>query len=125
MYPVVASSLEKKYPSHVQNLHMGYEADTRVDGTRDITFTYRLKTGMASESFGIECGRLAGLDRSILSIATERSSQMRQEVEGRIRKNKAQKSARLISHALTGTSLETVAIMEELRTLSESISSPS
>lgn len=124
-YPVVASSLEKKYPSHVQNLHMGYEADTRVDGTRDITFTYRLKTGMASESFGIECGRLAGLDRSILSIATERSSQMRQEVEGRIRKNKAQKSARLISHALTGTSLETVAIMEELRTLSESISSPS
>lgn len=47
-YPLVASHLEQRYPSDVENLHMGYEEDTRIDGTREITFLYRLAPGMAS-----------------------------------------------------------------------------
>lgn len=163
-YPIVASSLEKKYPSQVQNLHMGYEADTRVDGTRDITFTYRLKTGMASGKCWIcfqwsqrqipfrnrivwhrvwSSGRLGSFDslnsdRAFIPDATRSGrTDSEKQVSGTLLlksssttltdlcMSRTQKSARLISHALTGTSLETVAIMEELGTLSESISSPS
>lgn len=47
-YPLVASSLASQHPADVQNLHMGYEADSRIDGTREITFLYRLSLGMAS-----------------------------------------------------------------------------
>jgi DNA mismatch repair protein MSH3 len=47
-YPLVASNLEKKFPLEVQNLHMGYEEDTRLNGRRDITFLYRLTPGIAS-----------------------------------------------------------------------------
>lgn len=47
-YPLVASNLEKKFPQDVENLHMGYEAESRIDGTREVTFLYRLTSGMAS-----------------------------------------------------------------------------
>ena len=47
-YPLVASNLESQYPMEVQNLHMGYEEDSRIDGTREITFLYRLLPGMAT-----------------------------------------------------------------------------
>lgn len=47
-YPLVATNLEKKFPLEVQNLHMGYEEETHMDGTREITFLYRLTLGIAS-----------------------------------------------------------------------------
>lgn len=40
------------------------------------------------ESFGIECGRLAGLPEKLLQVAGERSDQMRQEVTARVKRNK-------------------------------------
>ncbi|KAF8162946.1 muts domain V-domain-containing protein [Crassisporium funariophilum] len=87
-YPLVASKLQKRFPDDVQNLHMGYDADFRIDGSRSITFLYQLTTGMASESFGIECGRLAKIPETILLLASERSAQMQEEVQERVRKNK-------------------------------------
>lgn len=86
-YPLVATDLEKKYPRALQNLHMGYTEDIRIDGTRDITFLYRLTRGMAKESFGVECARLAGVPEEILSVATERSRSMRTIVEQRSKQN--------------------------------------
>lgn len=47
-YPLVASDLERKFPNDVQNLHMGYEEVSRIDGTREIVFLYRLTSGIAS-----------------------------------------------------------------------------
>lgn len=47
-YPLVASGLEKRFPLDVQNLHMGYQAESRIDGSRNITFLYRLTPGIAS-----------------------------------------------------------------------------
>lgn len=47
-YPLVAAEIEKCYPYDIQNLYMGYTAEGRVDGTRDITFLYRLTKGIAS-----------------------------------------------------------------------------
>ena len=107
-YPLVASKLENRFPLDVQNLHMNYEEESRIDGTREIVFLYHLTSGIASgdcgicfssrhqptnspfhvESFGIECGRLAGLPESILAVASKRSSDMQQEVEKRTRRNR-------------------------------------
>lgn len=47
-YPMIAVSLEKAHPSQVENLHMGYEAHKRIDGSDDVTFLYRLTAGLAS-----------------------------------------------------------------------------
>lgn len=100
-YPLVATSLERRFPLQVENLHMSYASDTRIDGTRELTFLYRLVRGIAtgeritlqpklrrliavlSESFGIECGRLAGLPEPLLSVALEKAGKMQEEVKQR------------------------------------------
>jgi len=66
---------------------MSYQTQARPDGTKDITFLYTLTPGIATESFGITCGRLAGLPDSILGIAHSRGQEMQQKTEIRIRKN--------------------------------------
>ncbi|KAG7452688.1 uncharacterized protein BT62DRAFT_958683 [Guyanagaster necrorhizus] len=87
-YPSIALGLKKKFPKAIHNLHMGYEAETSIAGFRDITFLYRLTSGIASESFGVECGALAGLPESILSVAAEQSSRMKDQIIARTRRNK-------------------------------------
>jgi DNA mismatch repair protein MSH3 len=47
-YPLIATALESRFPLDIQNLHMGYEEVSRVDGTREIIFLYRLIPGIAS-----------------------------------------------------------------------------
>lgn len=46
-YPMVATDLEKAYPKDVQNLHMRYHTETRIDGRRTIAFLYQLTRGLA------------------------------------------------------------------------------
>ncbi|KAF8959081.1 DNA mismatch repair protein MSH3 [Flammula alnicola] len=87
-YPLLATRLQSKFPKDVQNLHMGYEAESRINGTRSITFLYHLISGLATESFGIECGRLAKLPEEVLSVAAERSMHMQEEVRQRARRNR-------------------------------------
>jgi len=84
-YPLVAIDMERRFPNDVQNLHMGYMMDTRIDGRRDVTFLYRLTDGFAKESFGVECARLAGISEDILAVATDRSEYCRLSVESRSR----------------------------------------
>jgi DNA mismatch repair protein MSH3 len=43
---------------------------------------------ITAESFGIECGRLAGLPESILAVAAKRSSALQQDVQQRTRLKK-------------------------------------
>ena len=87
-YPLVATELERHFPKDVQNLHMGFTEDTLVNNTRQISFLYRLTEGLATESFGIECGRLAKLPEKVLEKATIQAANMRQQVEERDRQNK-------------------------------------
>ena len=104
-YPLVAASLEHRFPKDVENLHMDFESRSRIDGTREVTFLYRLVRGLVTgnlvsfcsknstrstlaESFGIECGRLAGLPESILSVAANRAAIMKVEVQQRIKRNR-------------------------------------
>ncbi|KAJ3779412.1 DNA mismatch repair protein MSH3 [Lentinula raphanica] len=96
-YPLVANEIEKQYPDKVQNLHMGYIAESRVDGTREITFLYHLTKGVATDSFGVECGRLAGMPEDILRAASEKSSMMQEIVQGRIARNRVRNTVKLIS----------------------------
>jgi len=121
-YPLVATDLEKRFPADLQNLHMGYTDDLRIDGTRDITFLYRLTRGVANESFGVECARLAGLPEQILSIATERSRAMRSIIEQCSKRNKARKCAQLLGKSLTVS--DSVGIernLDELQTMIDSV----
>ncbi|KAF5365702.1 hypothetical protein D9758_003271 [Tetrapyrgos nigripes] len=101
-YPSVAQAIEKRFPAQVQNVHMGYVTDTRINGTREITFLYRLTPGIATESFGIECGRLAGLPEDLLSVASRKALQMQEGVGKRIARNSAHKSMKLFGQLLGG-----------------------
>ena len=47
-YPLVATKLCRKFPSHVQNLHMSYDAEEGIDGIRRLTFLYKLVPGLAT-----------------------------------------------------------------------------
>jgi DNA mismatch repair protein MSH3 len=87
-YPLVATALETKYPAELQNLHMGFQEETRIDGTREITFLYRLTPGLATESYGVECARLARLSEDILQVATNRSQSFQLTVQERVKQNK-------------------------------------
>ncbi|KAJ7273569.1 muts domain V-domain-containing protein [Mycena haematopus] len=105
-YPLVAAELEEKYPS-AENLHVGYSTETRaIDGRRDVTFLYRLTSGIAPESFGVECARLAGLPESILSNATEKSSKMESAVAARAKRNTSLKALQLLKNLLQKPSSE-------------------
>lgn len=46
-YPMVAVDLQKKHPSEIKNEHMAYHSVDRLDGTRDITFLYKLTPRIA------------------------------------------------------------------------------
>lgn len=87
-YPQVATDLERRFPDDVQNLHMGFMEDTRIDGTREVAFLYKLTGGIAEESFGIECARLAGVPGAVLQVAINRSEKLRDMIEKRIKMNK-------------------------------------
>ena len=50
-YPLLATRLEKKFLNNVENLHMGYDSETCIDGTRNITFLYKLIMGLATGVF--------------------------------------------------------------------------
>jgi len=114
-YPLVASKLQTRFPDDVENLHMGYYADSQIDSTRSIAFLYRLTDGMATESFGIECGRLAKIPESILNVASERSSRLQEEVQERVRRNKLRRAAHLIQQCLDKSRIVDQGGLEDLQ----------
>ena len=87
-YPQVAVDLERLFPADVANMHMGFTEDTRIDGTREVTFLYRLEPGLVMESFGVECARLAGLPESVLQLASDKAESMRRVIEKRLLRTK-------------------------------------
>ncbi len=87
-YPQVAVDLERLFPADVGNMHMGFTEETRIDGTREVTFLYQLEPGLVTESFGIECARLARLPESILQVAAGKAVHLRQMIEERVKRTK-------------------------------------
>jgi len=113
-YPLLASKLQTRFPDDVENLHMGYHADSHIDSTRSITFLYRLTDGMATESFGIECGRLAKIPETILHVASERSSRLQEEVQERVRRNKLRRAVHLIQQCVNNSGIVQQGFLEDL-----------
>ncbi len=87
-YPQVATDIQRRFPEDIENLHMGFAEDTRIDGTREVTFLYKLSSGITVESFGVECARLAGVPEKILRVASRQAQEMKELVEGRVKRNK-------------------------------------
>ncbi|EJU05481.1 hypothetical protein DACRYDRAFT_74703 [Dacryopinax primogenitus] len=82
-YPLLASELEKQFPTQIANNHMDFIEEDKLDGTVEINFLYKLTEGSARGSYGIECARLAGIPEAVLQSATIRSGEMRKVVEQR------------------------------------------
>jgi len=114
-YPLVAASLEHRFPRDVENLHMEFDTRSRIDGTREVTFLYRLVGGLVAESFGIECGRLAGLPESILSVAANRAASIKVQVQQRIKQNRMRKMALLLKQVLSDDLASSTSAMMELK----------
>ncbi|GJE98116.1 MutS family DNA mismatch repair protein [Phanerochaete sordida] len=118
-YPTVALELERRYPKEVQNMHMAYAEDTRLDGTREVTFLYKLSDGITQSSFGVECARLAGLDEPILRCAALKRDQMEKEVREKGRRNAARKALQLVDLALSETALPGESVLNRLKEMAE------
>jgi DNA mismatch repair protein MSH3 len=87
-YPLVGADLARQFPADVQNLHMGFTEDTRINGMREVTFLYRLTKGLATESFGIECARLAGIAEDVLDTATQQADRIRNMIEEKTKRRR-------------------------------------
>lgn len=100
-YPEIALELERSFPSAVENVHMGYMEEQRIDGTRTVTFLYKLTPGITTNSFGVECARLAGVPEEVLLKATSQADRMRAMIEQRSRRNKCVVAAEFAYQMLT------------------------
>jgi DNA mismatch repair protein MSH3 len=87
-YPLVGAELVRQFPENIENLHMGFTEDVRINGVREITFLYRLTKGLATESFGIECARLAGIEEDVLDTAAQHADKMRVMVEEKTKRSR-------------------------------------
>ncbi|KAI3610488.1 dna mismatch repair protein msh3 [Moniliophthora roreri] len=119
-YPLLALEIEKAFPSLVQNQHMGYAADSRIDGRRNIIFLYQLTSGIATESFGIECARLAQVPEEILTVASQRAARMQKEIEGRMSLSRTRLAIQSIRRCLGGedTALKDLEALTDFRSYS-------
>ncbi|KAJ7694222.1 muts domain V-domain-containing protein [Mycena rosella] len=118
-YPLVALESEKNHLGRLENIHVGYHTEKRgIDGRRDVTFLYRLEKGIAPESFGVECARLAGLPESVLENATRQSLRMETTVAARAKRNMSLKKLQVLTEVHKQRSqIETVAVVENLRAI--------
>lgn len=80
--------MERIFPASVNNLHMAFSEESSIDGSTIMAFLYKLRAGIASGSFGIECARLAGLPDKIVEMAAVQSTEIRTVIERRRRTNR-------------------------------------
>lgn len=108
-YPLVGADLARQFPDDIQNLHMAFTEDMRISGIREITFLYRLTKGLAGESFGIECARLAGVAEDVLETASQHADKMRILVEEKSKRSRVRRALKLLSICCSASSSVDVA----------------
>jgi len=64
-YHMIAQELDRKKDTVAMN-HMGFRVNS---DQRTITFLYKLTNGLCLNSHGINCAKLAGVDKSIMDVA--------------------------------------------------------
>ncbi len=82
------SSLPCEYETLQDPLHHSLSTCWRINGMREITFLYHLTKGLATESFGIECARLAGIAEDVLETAAQHADRMRGLVEEKTKRSR-------------------------------------
>lgn len=110
-YPQIGVELSQKYPGLVANAHMGYLEEELADGRREIHFLYRLQDGVADKSFGVECGRLAGLPEVVLAQASRKSA----EWEERERSLHLRSTLKDIARVSTSSSMHQAISLQKLK----------
>ena len=95
---------------------------------------YRLTKGLATESFGIECARLAGIAEGVLETAAQHADRMRVLVEEKTKRSRcvfarasvvfcrlvdtekrARKALKLLGTCSSGSIVDAKVAMEQLR----------
>lgn len=95
-YPTVAEQLAKEMPDKVSNWHMSFDERSLPDGSKEITFLYRLTRGLAEASFGVWCARLAGLPEGVLQNAQLRADMLKVETQKRAQLAVAKRTRKLL-----------------------------
>lgn len=80
-FPNVALDTIARHPSHVGNFHMSFAEESSEAAGNDIICLYKLVPGLASRSFGVWVGRLAGLPEPVLDRAQEKGDELRMQIQ--------------------------------------------
>ncbi|KZS90218.1 hypothetical protein SISNIDRAFT_457723 [Sistotremastrum niveocremeum HHB9708] len=123
-YSSVAEDMGKIFRRQIENVHMNFVEEEKLNGTREIHFLYTLTSGIASGSFGIECARLAGLPEKVLEAATVRAQTMQGLVRQRTVINKSRRLLSLsqgIMESRITTNMEATRIVAALHDLRQAL----
>ncbi|TKA25855.1 DNA mismatch repair protein MSH3 [Salinomyces thailandicus] len=73
-----------QFGGELKNVHMRFTEQQNEQGEMEVTFMYEVGEGVAHRSYGLNVAKLAGLPKSLLDVASGRSSQM-EDQEGKRR----------------------------------------
>ncbi|GAA6029240.1 hypothetical protein JCM8097_003582 [Rhodosporidiobolus ruineniae] len=87
-YPALGG-LAKRFPESVSVNHMSCVETPRPDGEMaDVFFLYKLASGLASASHGLNVARLAELPEGVIDVARRKADELRGLTEGRLREKR-------------------------------------
>ncbi|KAI5479614.1 DNA mismatch repair protein MSH3 [Pseudohyphozyma bogoriensis] len=116
-YPQLAE-VSKMYPHSVSLAHMAcLETPTMHGGFSDVTFLYKLTSGLASKSHGLNVARLAGLPDSVVQKAFEKAHELDQITMKRILRRRVDRMARVINTLNAGSDDGEDALVEACKNL--------
>ena len=78
--------MSDQFNGELSNVHMRFTEQDTETGEKNVTFLYEVCEGVAHRSYGLNVAKLAGLPRTLLEEAGQRSKQMEAE-EGRKKLN--------------------------------------
>ena len=84
-FPIV-TELERRHPGRVANGHMGYVVEDGTAagrGADEIVFLFEFRWGVAGGSYGMNVARLAGVDPSVLEVASKKAKEAEARAKAR------------------------------------------
>ncbi|MCJ1307939.1 Mismatch repair protein msh3 [Agyrium rufum] len=99
-YQQLSSMVRGFTRGELQNRHMKFTESTGTGGEEDVTFLYEIGDGVAHRSYGLNVARLANIPKSVLDVASIKSS----ELEHDARNKQLQMSSTLLREALSSES---------------------
>ncbi|KAJ9120824.1 hypothetical protein QFC22_002758 [Naganishia vaughanmartiniae] len=113
-FPTLCRDIVSKYPTICENFYMDFAEVEMKDGSKEIVFLYRLVPGLATRSFGVWVGKLAGIPQEVLARAQEKGDEMRLQ---QAKKVVEKMLAHCFGSCSISTSQEAVEILSRAKTL--------